>query len=333
MQNSLKFIAKKKPNIENVMNYLTMCEIDNQWSNFGPVTELLEARLTKFFNLSKDLTVVMTSSGTAALHALVQMHSYFKEKKLNWLISSFSFPCLKQGPLKNAKVVDCDKNCMLQLDEINFDFDGMIVTNIYGSKFSLNKYKEFCKNKILLIDSATAFDNVEHGENEFISFHHTKPWGFGEGGCAIISKKNERIFRSILNFGIQSNTPESIIKWASNFKMSEQAAAFILDRIDQNDLFKYKLEYQRIVNLVPNIKFINSISTVGYVTFIFDDSIELICNDHFEIKKYYKPIIKTKIASDIFSKILCVPCHPDMSEINDSSIVESIQKHLNLFQK
>ena len=319
----LKFISSKIPNWERVQSFLADCSLTNKWSNFGPVSDKLERLLTSQLKLDDDLSVVMTASGTSALHALAQMHSYLNGKQLKWLTSSFSFPCLNQGPLQNSVLVDCDEDCMLDLNKINQDFDGMIVTNIFGSQLNCNKYNEFCKGKILIVDSATGFDNVEHFENEFISFHHTKPWGFGEGGCAIVSKKNERLFRSIINFGIQTNSPSLIAKWSSNFKMSEVSAAFILDRIMQSDLHDYRQQFDRISKLLP-FKFVETISTMGYVTFISDQPIQLKPNHLFEIKKYYKPIDESVVANEVFSKILCVPCYPEMAMFSDEQIVDAL---------
>ena len=36
---------------------------------------------------------------------------------------------------------------------------------------------------------------------EVISFHHTKPWGFGEGGIIVCNTKHENKIKELINFG------------------------------------------------------------------------------------------------------------------------------------
>ena len=63
---------------------------------------------------------------------------------------------------------------------------------------------------------------------------------------------------------------------------------------------------------------------MGYVTFISDQPIQLKPNHLFEIKKYYKPIDESVVANEVFSKILCVPCYPEMAMFSDEQIVDAL---------
>ena len=56
-------------------------------------------------------------------------------------------------------------------------------------------------------------NSCNYGNGSIISFHHTKPFGFGEGGAIIIDSKYEEGARRLINFGISN---EKKLKW---FKM------------------------------------------------------------------------------------------------------------------
>ena len=90
----------------------------------------------------------------------------------------------------------------------------MIVTNIFGNVVDIQKYESFCRenNKFLIFDNAATGYTEYKGKNCLnfgigctISFHHTKPFGFGEGGAIIVDKKYEKSIRCLNNFGIRIN--------------------------------------------------------------------------------------------------------------------------------
>ena len=47
--------------------------------------------------------------------------------------------------------------------------------------------------------------------SEILSFHHTKPWGFGEGGAVICETFDEKIVRQLINFGVDRKNHYSVI--------------------------------------------------------------------------------------------------------------------------
>lgn len=249
----------------------------------------------------------MCSSGTTALYALVSLHTHLYNIS-EWLISSFGFPCSHQNILANAIVVDCDKNGFLEPTD-----RPAIATNVFGGRQTMDAR---------IVDSAMAFDSAKHGANEIISFHHTKPWGFGEGGCAIIRKDHEKIIRSIINFGLIDNTPIDN-KLVTNAKMSDIAAAFILDRLDTFNTNIYREQFTRIVKLAAEygIECLNnSAGTPCNVPLMFPRTISKIKNQHIVLHKYYKPLQETPNAADIYRRIVNFPCHTGIAQISDKTI-------------
>lgn len=305
----INFVENKAIDWQCVTDLLEKSKLQNHFSNFGPVATELEYYLSIFFNK----TVVCCNSGTAALHAIISM-LHHKHGKLRWVVSSFGFPCTNQGILSDAEVVDCNAAGMLDLSLLKNDFDGMIVTNIFGTA-DLRTYRDYCNEhkKFLVVDSALAFD-VAHDGYETISFHHTKPWGFGEGGCAIVPKEEEYLFRSVINFGRLSKSP--VKHCAGNWKMSDISAAFILSWLKNG--FKpeeYKKQYQRICKLIDQPILARQLATPASVPFLANFK-----SDTIALGKYYKPLNDTPTALKIYNSITNLPCHSGLAQISDEQL-------------
>jgi dTDP-4-amino-4,6-dideoxygalactose transaminase len=327
----LSFVESKKPDWNVIQSFLNLSEDKNHWSNFGPVSLLLEKKIKDVLKIDDEHCVIVSSSGTSALHALVNLYSYIEQRELVWLVSSFGFPCTIMGPLKEAKVIDCDPTAIIDLNiASNKKFDGIILTNPFGTLDSIDEYKNYCKenNKLLIIDCAAAMF-CEHVSNTVISFHHTKPWGFGEGGCVIINKEYESTFRSLLNFGLETNQPVSL--YATNGKMSDISAAFILDRLEKVNIYKqeYNEQYDRIVNIASTQGFnvLGRIKPIlsSNVPLISSNGINTLVNPYILLKKYYKPLLATPNATSIYKNIVNFPCHGGVASLSD----DQIQKCLN----
>lgn len=317
----LYFIESKKIDWNNVQNILKTSEELNQWSNFGPTSLRLESEIKKI--TKTDYSVVVCANGTVGLHALIELHSYINKRELTWATSSFGFPCTIMGPLKDANVVDCDENGILDLSLLP-PCDGIIVTNPFGTAGSLDGYRDYCQrnSKVLVVDSATALlDEVL--PNTMISFHHTKPWGFGEGGCVIVEKQHEAFVRSLLNFGLVDYAP--VGNHATNGKMSEISAAFIIDRLSHLDKFKarYLEQYERVARIATNYGFRvfgKQKPLLPTNTPLVSDKSFTTINPYVHLKKYYKPLAPTPVALSIYNSMLNFPCHSDVACLQDSAI-------------
>ena len=151
--------------------------------------------------------------------------------------------------LSNAKIIDIDLDGGLNLEELDSSIDGIIVTNIFGNIVDIAKYEKWAKdnNKFLIFDNAaTPFTFYKgksccnYGNGATISFHHTKPLGFGEGGAIIVDKKYEKNIRCLINFGINL-TDNYWVKEGNNYKMSDISAVYIIQYLDNFDLIVNKI--------------------------------------------------------------------------------------------
>ena len=332
-----KYVEDKIIDWERIASFLKLSANMNQWTNFGPVSKLLEQRIHADLHLSDYLTVVTCCNATIALNVLLEMHNEIQGKNLKWIVSSYGFYCTIQGPLQEAKIVDCNSEGLLDLEQLPSEgYDGIVVTNVFGLRQNLDDYRRFCKQhqKICICDSAKAYNGIKHEANEIISFHHTKPWGFGEGGCVIIEKRHEKLFRSLINFGISE---EKLNRKATNGKLSDLSCSYILQRLEDLPHLSpiYREQYQRIATLAQNYGFeiLNDITpppgTPSNVPLLGEYPIHDISNPYVDLRKYYKPLANTPKANEIYDRIVNFPCHPGLQNVSDKEIKEV----LNLIYK
>lgn len=325
-----KYIEDKVIDWERVKSLLGLSSHANHWTNFGPVSLLLEKKIHEFLNLDPNLSVIVCSNATLAMNALIDMHNVLNERNLKWVVSSYGFYCTIQGPLYQAHVVDCTPEGLPNLLDLSkLDFDGLLVTNVFGLRENMDDYKNFCKErkKVYVCDSAKAFGgHIRHGANEFISFHHTKPWGFGEGGCVILHKKDEQLFRSLINFGLGLSS--HVTRLGTNGKLSDIASAFIIQRIEELPRLEsiYREQYKRIARFGEEFgyKLMNQVfdhpGIPPNVPLLRNTPIHEIDNPYLNLRKYYKPLADTPVANHIYNRIINIPCHPGVQNISDKDI-------------
>lgn len=276
--------------------------------------------------LPADLAVVACASGSAALHSLVGVHNHLHGRPLRWVTSSFSFCCCNQGVLRDVTVVDCDDDGLLDLNQLeNLDYDGLIVTNTFGG-FSMEKFRRFCRdnNKVLIVDSALAFDQP-HGENEILSFHHTKPWGAGEGGAVIIQQSLVEQFMSVINFGLTANGSHA---WGNNAKMSDIAAAFILQRVRTLPA-AYRSQFARVRAAAHALGYgvlgrPVRLDTPAHVPLVAPRPVPATDNPLVKLHKYYRPLAATPRATSLYNRIVNFPCHPEIAAMDDYEIQQAL---------
>ncbi len=336
----MEWVPKKTINANKVNTLLQKSIQMNQFCNYGPNTKLLEELVKNTLHIDKS--VVCVSNGTVALWAVVACFELFYSKKLQFSTQSFTFPSSAQGPLENVHIIDIDKDGGIDIDKIP-PCDGIIVTNVFGNVVDIEKYEIWCKenNKFLIFDNAATPYTTYKGKNacnygnaSTISFHHTKPIGFGEGGCIIIDSKYEKTLRTILNFGIDN---QSIFpKWNSkggNYKMSDLQAVYIIQYLDHfqkikdhtKNLYEYFLK-NTTVKQYPN--FSEGTPFVSCICFFSEKSNEIIkklIEQNIFSRKYYYPLIESTVANDFFDKIVCIPCTIDMTIQDIDFIIKIIE--------
>lgn len=335
---SLCYVEDKSIDLNLIGEFLSESQRANHWTNFGPLSRRLELEIAERLALADNLRVVMCASGSAAMHALINLHETLANKKLRWVTSSFGFYSSIQGPLQGAKVVDCDRNGMLDLKKLDPNScDGLVVTNTFGQMSDLTEYYRYAAThgKIVCVDAALAFGSHIHGANECISFHHTKPWGFGEGGCAIVAAEHEELFRNLINFG--HTIGREINRRAINGKISDVSCAFGLGRMQQMKKLEseYLHQYNRIVDIGCNAGLdvlANVVEHPGIpasVPFLTPNPLVDFKHPILPTGRYYHPLADTPQANDIYSRIINVPCHVNMSQLSDRDISYALECFVN----
>lgn len=344
-KHEIKWVPKKKINKSKVNILLKKCIETNCFTNNGENVKLLEKIIHEKLELDDTKVVIAVINGSVALHVLTTSIEYYHKKKINWATQSFTFPPSAQGTLSNVQIVDIDKEGGLDLEKVNDKIDGIIVTNIFGNIVDIKKYEKWAenKNKFLIFDNAaTPFTFYKgksccnYGIGCTISFHHTKPLGFGEGGAIIVDKKYEKNIRCLNNFGIHL-TDNYWVKEGNNNKMSEISAIYIIQYLDNFDkiikkhkqLYIYLKKKIKILNisikLFPSFHDNNNImpSCFSLLFESYDDKIRLkLLDKNIFCRKYYNPLKNTKNAVEIFNKILCIPCTIDMTFKDIDKIID-----------
>jgi dTDP-4-amino-4,6-dideoxygalactose transaminase len=337
----------------------------NHFANNGPNVQLLESFIKDKFKVDEDKSVIVVTNGALALHSITSGIQYTEKINIQWATQSFTFPPSAQSNLSNVKIIDIDKDGGIDLELIDDDVNGIIVTNIFGNIVDIDKYTEWAKHtgKFLIFDNAaTAYtfykgkNSINYGNGCIISFHHTKPFGFGEGGAIIVDKKYETAIRCLNNFGIGLMTNNYWVKEGNNNKMSDVSAVYILqflmnnfDKIvsQHNSMYSYfkdkttkitkttktteeeeeeeeensKIKYK----LFPSFHY-NEIIVPSCLCLLFDnydDNIRLkLLENNIYCRKYYYPLKNTKVACEIFDSILCISFTTETTKEDIDNIFE-----------
>lgn len=342
----LNWVPNKKINQEKVNQLMKKSIETRQFTNNGPNVQLLEKVIREKLKIDESKAIIAVTNGSVALHALATSIEYFEKKKINWATQSFTFPPSAQGTLSNVKIVDIDNEGGLDLNELDESIGGIIVTNIFGNIVDIGKYEKWAKknDKFLIFDNAaTPFtfyngkSSCNYGHGSTISFHHTKPLGFGEGGAIIVDKKYEENIRCLNNFGI-GLTDKFWVKEGNNYKMSDISAIYILQYLENFDYIvkkhqelysyfktqikKYKLPLKFYPSFHDDNKIMSSCFCLLFNNYNDEIRLNMLDNDIF-CRKYYHPLKKTKNSVIIYNKILCLPCTIDMT-INDIDFIINI---------
>ena len=341
------WVPKKVINTTIVNELLSLSSAKNQYTNGGPVVALLEDKVRDLLKIDDTKSVVCVSNGTVALWAAVAAIELYERKSLQFCTQSFTFPASAQGYLDNVIIIDNDEGGGLDLEKVDISgCDGIIVTNIFGNVVDIAKYEEWCAThgKFLIFDNAATSYSFYRGKNSCnyghastISFHHTKPIGFGEGGAIIIDSKYERCLRNAINFGIDNTLP--IPKWhrfGGNYKMSDIQAAYILQYLHRfNELitksellysyFVDKIRAHKEITLFPNYSDKPPfLSCISILTSNSQGIIKALLERNIYCRKYYNPLEDTPIATDLYGRIVCISFTVDMTMSDIDAIVEII---------
>ena len=341
----ISFLPRKKINYARIEHILSDSFEANHYTNNGPVKIRLEAYLENLFKIDRGKRVVCCSNGTVALHSILYLCNEKFDCK-NWLTPAFTFPSCVVGAGNEFKIDICDidpNTYTLTLSQKLFlEYDGTIITNLFGSFTNLPEWVKFCKKegKILIFDNAASPLSLYNGVNicnfgdySFGSLHHTKYLGFGEGGFIVCPQEDYDKLNSITNFGFFFNETgfREFKRQSSNFKISDVSAAFILNHIETYSMDKHLKNQGRLVNGISkmqHVKPFNYKPGTVYNTFpvVFNQDIDesYFCDLGIKTHKYYQPISPLPNSMDIYNKIINFPLYADMSAKQIEHIINII---------
>ena len=338
------FVENKKIDFRQLETILSPAALSNHWANFGPVADALERQLSTMMNLPKEREVIICKSGTDALFVLANIKAIHRGHPLKWVVSAFGFFSTHIGSLSESRIIDCDGRGMLSLAELKaLDeslWDGLIVTNVFGLFDDLSEYIDLCAElgKEIIIDNAVGFKYSARckasAADEIISFHQTKPWGMGEGGCLVVKAEDAAIARSLINFGV--NLDAKYRQYALNSKLPEISAALILQRLLDMPRWQtlYKAQTSRLVEITKELKLpllaeLSAETLVGNLPVLCPQPVdyEMLTagNRPLCFGKYYKPLADDKQqAKELFGRMLNIPCHSQLADLSNDQITASI---------
>lgn len=349
---SIPWVAAKAINHERISSLLNDSSRTNQFANYGPNVARLEETIRQLYDIDADRSVIAVVNGSAAIQVLTAGIGVCRHTTMQWATQSFTFPSSVQGSLFGTKIVDVDAGGGLDLTQVDDDVDGLIVTNIFGNVVDIDRYVSHClkHNQVLVFDNAATHYTTYKGKNALnygtgstLSFHHTKPMGFGEGGAIIVDRQYEDCIRRLMNFGI--GLPETY--WApegNNFKMSEVSAVYILQYLEREfehvrqhnqamfECFKALTRARGITAYRLYPSFHDGTIMPSCICILFERGSAPVlkrCLDAgIQARKYYHPLDGCPMANSMYKTILALPCHADMKTVDIEKMFDVVTQDL-----
>jgi len=336
----INYVKNKKPNYENIQKILSISQEKNHFTNNGPAKIKLEKFLHSFLKIDTNKKILCVANGTLALHAI---NFYFKIKygKFKWLTPAYTFPSSVIGGME-TKILDINLNdYSFAKEEVEKekDYDGLIITNLFGTYPDIDYWESFCKenNKILILDNASSPLSSYKGKNisnygnfSFGSLHHTKVIGFGEGGFIVCPEEDYELLSSIVTFGFKGNRIYN--ENSSNYKMSDVQAAFILDHLMNFNLEKYVKTQKIFLNElnIDGAEIFNKKEGVVYgnLPIIFKKPTDnLLFKDlGIDAYKYYLPLKQLKNSVYLYERMVNFPLNENLEEEEIELIINNIKR-------
>ena len=334
------FVEQKGPDLVRVDALLKLCEQKNHWANRGPVYRLLQDRLNAYLDLPEGCSAVPVSNGGVALEVMARLHAKRKGAKLRWVASAYSFQNLGRGYFADVRFADCDAGGLLSLAALDAldpeSYDGVIVTNPFGLYADLSAFGDFARRtgKALLVDNAAGFfKDIPDLPWQAFSLHHTKPFGMGEGGVALVPEEDEEALYALVNYG-REITEEDRAHWFQNGKISDLSCAMLLDRLEQAGEWVPRNLAQRDrvialagdVGLRPLFQPETGIPMTS-MPFLCPRPVSEAAADRTRFAtfaKYYRPLADLPNVTAIYRHLLNIPCHGDMARLSDDQILADL---------
>jgi dTDP-4-amino-4,6-dideoxygalactose transaminase len=336
---TVSFVERKPVDSARIFRFLEGAETYNRWANRGPAWYALSKAYETHFSNLEGKRVIPCANGGMALEALIALHEVRAGRRLRWCVSAFGFANTGRGRLSDALKIDCDARGVLSIQKLRRldpeSFDGVIVTNPFGllKDFStFTKWQEETGKPLLIDNAAGVSPAVPNLPYQSLSLHHTKPYGFGEGGLAVVPEDEAEAVLRLLEY-TQLEAAEAPY-WVNNGKLSELAASGQLMRLETQPEWAplYQMQAIRIEAIAASIGLEPLLSSdVPAMSRPFlapvPVTVSALSNDRFIIGKYYKPLSPTPEAGRIYEHIVNIPSHPDMQRVSRAEI-EAVLRHV-----
>jgi DegT/DnrJ/EryC1/StrS aminotransferase family len=222
----IRLVCPTMPDLADVARYFRDSQEAGQYSNFGPCWHHAAARIEAM----TGMLALPCSSGTMAV-ALA-----WAAKSNGELFASYS-PFTFEGT--RAALIMVEGGGMSSEE---WNGTESVVTYPFG-------YKVPFYAGVVVVDAAGGFcstigDVNKHCEDDdtvaiAVSFHATKWFPIGEGGCVLFDKRDRESYdrcRRMMNFGMDG-VRVVVESWGTNGKMDELHAAMLLAQLDREETF------------------------------------------------------------------------------------------------
>ncbi len=251
------------PPMEEVSRYFDKSIGEGFFSNGGPCATMLEERLAERLGVAHVVLVNNATSGLMVAadavfgrgarpmssgepRGIVLVPSFTFAATVTSLLSMGFLPCLIDIDLETLQV---DPDSLAEgLDRWGSNVCGALLTSTFGiaaPEGISNAWERLCSDAGIptLFDSAAGFGSVDDsgrilgssGRTEVFSFHATKPFAVGEGGCVVTNDAHVAAeMRRLINFGFG---PDRVVHGTPgiNGKMPEILCAIGLAVLDSFD--------------------------------------------------------------------------------------------------
>ncbi len=347
------WIEAKETDLVRIHDLLSPSRELNWWANFGPVVTRLESEISRWLGLDHDYTAITCSSGTAALETLAKAEAVKAGHRLRWVASSLSYFNVRSGFFAGTRLIDCTESGILSIPALeslpSSEFDGVIVTNPYGYEFPedyVTHVLDWCaaRSKPVLFDNAAGMglSRPLRRVRAAYSFHQTKAFGMGEGGAFTLPRDDKDLARSLINFGkgkggMPAARAQDLDRLATNAKLSEIAAAPILDRLltVPDWVPKYSTQAARVTRLARSMNlqllpgFDPYSQVANSVPMLLPTAAPLPPSSRampLQLGRYFEPLDGVgSNALDLFGRLALVPAHAGLASLADDQLAQALR--------
>ncbi len=281
------------------------------------------------------------ANGGVALEAMARLLALEAGRPLRWVGSAFSFQNLGRGYFAGMTFVDCDARGVMDIEAVRRldpdSFDGLVVVNPFGLMRDFSAHIAFAREtgKALLFDNAAGVDRtLPDWPWQSLSLHHTKPYGAGEGGLALVPAEAAAALYGLLDYG---PAPEDPAAWLNNGKISDIACAFHLDRLERVGDWAplYHAQAARVARLAaetglrPVRPYDGDAAPATSWVYLADGPVRvenLRESRRVTYAKYYKPLAPLPRTLALYERLVNVPTHPDMARLGDGELAEELAR-------